>query len=199
MTDAVGLDRCVRSWTLFSAIGAPLFLISGWTLAAAAQHTAFDPVTQTISALAGTSADARWIMTCALYAVGACHVATGWGLRVARRGGRVLLALGGVSTLLVAAVPLSDGRSPALHMLVATLALSSLALWPLLAMRGDGSAPAVLRPLISIPAALTLTALLGWLGLELSLRTHVGLAERMAAGAQAFWPLLVVLGSRSAR
>src|SRR6476661_7753785 len=97
----------VPGWTLLSALGAPTFLIGGWTWAAAQQRLPFDPVTQTISALAGLEADSRWIMTGSLYAVGVCHMLTACGLRSAGAWGRALLAFGGFSTLLVAAVPLS--------------------------------------------------------------------------------------------
>ena len=60
----------VPRWALLSAGGAPLFLVGGWTLAQAAQPDGFDPVRQTISALAATGADHRWIMTVGLAGLG---------------------------------------------------------------------------------------------------------------------------------
>lgn len=181
---------------LFSAAGAPLFLVGGWTWAAALQMAPFDPITETISALAAVEADARWVMTAALYAVGACHVITAVSLRAARLPGRLLQVFGGLCTMLVAATPLSQRTSPGFHMLFATAALGSLAVWPALAMRRDAGAPVLLRPAAALGAAALMIAPLVWLAVQISLRTHVGLAERVAAAAQALWPLAVVISSR---
>jgi hypothetical membrane protein len=90
-------------WGLVSSVAAPVLLIGGWTVAAGRQRGGFDPVVETISALAAHGADDRWLMTTALAGLGACHVTTALALRSAASPGRVLLALGGVATLLVAA------------------------------------------------------------------------------------------------
>ncbi|MEK8106672.1 DUF998 domain-containing protein [Micromonospora sp. M12] len=95
----------VPRWALLSAGGAPLFLVGGWTLAQAAQPDGFDPVRQTISALAATGADHRWIMTIGLAGLGLCHLTTALGLVSAAPAGRALLALGGLATLVLVAFP----------------------------------------------------------------------------------------------
>ncbi|MGH3996894.1 MAG: DUF998 domain-containing protein, partial [Pseudonocardiaceae bacterium] len=97
--------RSIPRWAVLSATCAPVLLIGGWQLAAARQTGGFDPVSQTISALAALGATDRWIMTTALAGVGVCHVITAVGLRPAAVPGRLLFATGGAATALLAAFP----------------------------------------------------------------------------------------------
>lgn len=183
-------------WGLVSSTAAPLLLIGGWTVAARRQEGGFDPIVETISALAAHGADDRWLMTAALTGVGLCHVTTAAALRSAARPGRVLLAVGGVATLGVAAFPLpsGDGESPA-HTVAAGIAFVSLAAWPLLAGRPRSAVP-LTRP-VSIAAGVGLMGLVGWFFAELLAEGgRVGLSERFAAGAQAVWPMAVAWGVR---
>jgi hypothetical membrane protein len=170
-------------------------LVGGWTLAAARQ-TSFDACVQSISALAALDARERWIMTYALIGLGTCHMASALGLSAARWPGRVTLALGGLCTWLVAAFPLAphaDGRA---HVLAASAAFFCLAVWPLFALHSAANTPCALRPRYATMASLTLLGLLAWLGWALAHQSYVGLAERVAAAAQASWPLLVAISVR---
>jgi hypothetical protein len=88
-----------------SAALAPVFLIGGWTVAAGRQPTGYSPARETTSALAGLGATDRWVMTIGLAALGICHLVTALGLRPAAGTGRLLLATGGVATVLVAVFP----------------------------------------------------------------------------------------------
>ncbi|SCL30751.1 Protein of unknown function [Micromonospora pallida] len=181
--------RVVPRWALLSATAAPVLLIGGWTLGAARQPGGFDQVVGTISALAALDATDRWIMTVALLGLGICHCVTAAGLRPLRATGRLLFALGGVATVAVAAFPLPDahGSSPA-HGLAAAVAFGALALWPALAVPRRWGAG----------AAGVLLALVGWFVVELVTGgSRIGLAERVAAGAEALAPLLVALTLRS--
>jgi len=184
-------------WAVLSAGGAPVLLIGGWTLAADRQPPGYDPTVETISSLAALDATDRWLMTAALVGVGLCHLVTALGLRPAAPGGRLLLAGGGVATLLVAAFPLpgSSGGSTA-HTVAASLAFGLLAVWPAVAFRRAGGTPWPLRPAVAAAATVVLVALVGWFVVALRDETAVGLAERVAAGAQALWPLVAVLGVR---
>jgi len=186
----------VAWWGLVSSAAAPVLLIGGWTVAAARQQGGFDPVVETISALAAYGADDRWVMTTALAGLGLCHLTTAAALRGAPPGGRAILAGGGVATVLVAVFPLpADESGSVAHTVVAGTAFLALAVWPALAGRRD--APAPLRPAASVAAAAVLLGLVGWFGAELTSDSdRVGLAERAAAGAQALWPLAAVWGSR---
>lgn len=180
----------VPRWTVWSAASAPVVLIGGWQLAAARQPGGFDPVRQTISALAGHAATDRWIMTGGLVGVGVCHLITALGLRPAAPAGRVLLATGGAATVAVAAVPLTaDSESPA-HTVAASIAFPALSLWPALAWR-RGTRPS---RTVTLAAASGLLTLLAWFGLEFFTGgARIGLSERLLAGAQSLWPLAAVL------
>ncbi|WP_225755772.1 hypothetical protein [Actinotalea sp. Marseille-Q4924] len=64
--------------------------------------------------------------------------------------------------------------------------------------------PAVVRPRVACTAAAVLTGLLGWFLLELQRATPTdgaltGLSERIVAGAQSLWPLVVVAALTAAR
>ncbi len=185
-------DVGVPGWGVVSSVAAPVLLIGGWTLAARRQHGGFDPVVDTISALAARDADDRWVMTTALAGLGVCHLVTALALRPARLPGRLVLGVGGVATVLVAAFPLpSGGGSSQAHSTVAGIAFLCLGLWPLASWRV--SAPGLLRRAHALAAGVVLLGLVGWFFAELtSDSARVGLAERVAAGAQALWPLAVV-------
>ena len=185
-------------WGLVSSAAAPVLLIGGWTVAAELQPAAFDPLSDTISSLAAYGAADRWVMTAALAGVGLCHVTTALALRPFPRSGRLLLGVGGVATLLVAAFPLPDGDGGSVpHTVVAGIALVALSAWPAFAWRRGARNPAPLRPVVALGAAAVLLGLLGWFGAELAVDDgRVGLAERVTAGAQALWPLAAVLASR---
>ena len=170
----------MRTWVPFSAALAPLALVGGWTVAAARQPPTYDPVRDTISALAASGAEDPWIMTLGLVLVGGAHVATALGLEEARPTGRLLLGAGGVATVLVAVF----AQPSAGHLPAATASFGALALWP----AGSGM-PGRASSLI---AAGGLLALVGWLVVELGDGARLGLSERVAAGAQALWPLAVV-------
>lgn len=171
----------MRPWVPVSASLAPLALIGGWTVAAARQPVDYDSVRDTISALAAAGAEDPWVMTTGLVLVGGAHVATAIGLEEARLPGRLVLGGGGVATVLVAvfAQP-SVGHFPA-----AIVSFVALAAWP--------AVSGLPTPGLGRLAAGMLLGLIGWLGVELGRDELVGLVERVAAGAQALWPLAVVV------
>jgi hypothetical protein len=177
-------------------LAAPVLLIGGWTVAGARQPPGYDPVVRTISALAAVGAGDRWIMTSGLAGVGVCHLLTGLGLRQAAPVGRLVLAGGGVMTIMVAGCPLpGDGGSSIAHAVAAGAAFASLAIWPALAWRGPVDPIRGLRRSVALAASGMLLGLVGWFVAELVSGVRIGLAERVAAGAQSMWPLVVVLSA----
>lgn len=174
-------------------------MIGGWVVAASLQPPGYSAVRDTISALAADGARDRWVMTAGLAVVGVCHVVTAIGLRPARRVGRVLLALGGAATILVAAFPQPEhGSSPA-HTLAAGAAFIVLTCWPLAASRG--SLFALRRP-TGAAATVVSSALLIVFFVQLHGGHQIGLTERLLAGAQSLWPAVVTAtasGGRSGR
>jgi len=177
-------------------VAAPVLLVGGWTLAQLRQPPGYNPVRDTISALAAYGAKDRWVMTSALAGLGACYVITAAGLRLARCAGRVVLAGGGVATLLVAAFPQPTHGNSVSHTVAATVAFISLGAWPMFAARHRPRAP-LLTPTASAAATVVLLGLVVWFATEIH-GGQRGLAERSAAGAQALWPLAVVLTTRQA-
>jgi hypothetical membrane protein len=186
----------VPRWALASSAAAPVLLMGGWTVAAARQPVGFDSVRDTISALAAHGATDRWLMTGCLAGLGLCHLVTAAGLRPARLPGRLLLGAGGLATVLVAVFPLPAEGGSAPHGVAAGSAFLALAAWPALAGRSRGSG--LLTRRAGVLAAAGLLGLVGWFGLALGGQRQ-GLAERAAAGAQALWPLAVVVSARRAR
>jgi len=171
--------------------------VGGWTLSDALQPPGYDPIRDTISALAAVGATDRWVMTSALAGLGVCHVVTALGLRPARLGGRVVFGIGGVATVMVAAFPQPAHGNSLSHTVAATVAFVALGAWPALAARRRRSAPLLSRS-ASWAASGVLLGLVAWFAAELH-GGQRGLAERAAAGAQALWPLAVVLTTRRAR
>jgi hypothetical membrane protein len=184
-------------WALASSGAAPVLLIGGWTIAQARQPPGYSPVRDTISALAARGAADRWVMTSALAGLGACHVVTALGLRPARPGGRVVLAGGGVATVLVAAFPQPAHGNSVAHTIAATAAFIALSAWPVVASREPSRRAPLLARVPSVLASGALLGLVVWFAAELH-GGERGLAERAAAGAQALWPLAVVVTTRRA-
>ncbi|MEY9846970.1 DUF998 domain-containing protein [Streptacidiphilus sp. MAP5-3] len=184
--------RPVPWWALVSAGIAPLLLVGGWLVAASFQGPGYDPVTDTISALAGGGAADSWLMAGAIGGLGACHLVTAIGLRVAGVAGRVALAAGGVASIVVAFSPVPSSGGSLRHSAATVVGYSFLAVWPVLAAYRPHTPAWGLRPLLS--AAVTLVSLLGagWFLLALWGHGAAGVAERVVTGVQALWPLVVV-------
>lgn len=180
--------------SVVSSALAPVLLIGGWTVAASRQAGGFDAASRSISALAATDADDRWIMTASLAGVGICHLVTASGLAAAAAPGRALLAAGGAATLLVAGFPLGSGGAPAVHAVVAAGAFGALAVWPAASWAQTGEGPWPLRIGGALTGAGVLLGLVGWFVTQLGGGANLGTAERWAAGAQALWPFVVTAG-----
>jgi hypothetical membrane protein len=166
-------------------------------LAQSRQPPGYNPVRDTISALAAHGATDRWVMTTALAGVGVCHVITALGLRPATPVGRTILAVGGGATILLAlAFPQPAHGNSEAHTVAATVAFAALGAWPGFAPRGR-PAPPLLTRAVSTAASVVMLGLVAWFAIELH-GGQRGLAERAAAGAQALWPLAVVVTTRRA-
>jgi hypothetical membrane protein len=197
MPDRLVLVRDVPWWGVVSSAAAPVLLVGGWTAAASLQPQ-FDPVAQTVSDLAALGATDRWVMTLTFVVVGCCYVVTGLALRPARRTGRLILIVASLVGMLVAAYPERAGDAyPVPHIVTAVIGLAGLVVWPAWAWRRGPGVPWALRPAVAAAVVTALVALVLWFGIELILAAgQVGLAERVAGGAQAIWPLAVVLSCR---
>lgn len=102
--------RNVSWWGIVPSAASPVLLAAGWTIAASLQSRPYDPVANTVSALAGIGASDRWLMTLIFVVAGVCDIVTGLALRPARAAGRLTLMAGGIAGILVAASPVHMGR-----------------------------------------------------------------------------------------
>jgi hypothetical membrane protein len=184
----------MRWWGLIPAVAAPVLLIGGWTVAAGLQPH-FDPVADTVSALAAIGATDRWVMNLVFLLVGACYILTALALRPAKTPGRLTLIGGAIAGMLVATSPEHPGGFGSVpHFVFASIGFAGLTLWPIAAARRGPAVPWGLRPAPAAAAVAVQFALLTWFGAELILGAgQVGLAERLVGTAQAAWPLAVVL------
>jgi hypothetical membrane protein len=182
-----------------SSAAAPVLMAGGWTVAAALQPH-YNPVADTVSALAAVGASDRWVMTLTFLVVAACDVVTGLALRPARALGRLILIAGAMAGLLVAANPEQPGTiHPLPHIIFGAAGCLAMVTWPAGAWRRGPSVPWGLRPAVSAGAVAVLLALLAWFGTELiTAGGQAGLAERIFGAGQALWPLTVVVSCRHA-
>ena len=152
----------------------------------------------TVSALAGTGATDRWVMTLAFVLAGACDIVTGLALRPARMAGRLILVVGGIAGIMVAISPVHLGAgAPVSHILWSATGVAALAIWPVAASHRGPALPFALSPAVSVCAAVLLLGLVAWFGLELITSGGLdGLAERVLGEAQAVWPFVVVMSCR---
>ena len=180
-------------WGVVSSAAAPVLMIGGWTVAASLQPR-FDPVADTVSALAAPGAADRWVMTLTFVVVGVCYVLTALALRPAGTAGRLMLITGAVAGMLVAANPEQPGTSlPVPHMIWGAAGCAALVAWPAGAWRRGPWVPWGLRPAVSAGATAVLLALMTWFAAELITGGgQAGLAERIFGAALALWPLTVV-------
>ena len=96
--------------------------------------------------------------------------------------------------MLVAAFPQPAHGNSEAHTAAAAVAFTALAVWPIFASKGSSRAPLLSRS-VSAAAVCVLLGLVAWFVAELY-GDKRGLAERVASGAQALWPLAVVITSR---
>jgi hypothetical membrane protein len=194
----------VRWWGLFSAAATPVALIGGWLVAAALQPAGYDPVHQTISALAAHGATDSWVMTSALYAVGLGNVLTAAALVGLRSRSRVFLAAGGLAGIGVAVFPQPHAGSSPLHIGCAAVSILILAIWPATvrtsepgtAIAGEPATSILLGKRFLATVTGSLVALDIWLFAAGQGIGQLGVAERVATGAENMWPLAVVLTLR---
>jgi hypothetical membrane protein len=184
-------------WAVISAILAPFFLLGGLLLSTARQSASYSSTADTISALGGAGATDRWIMVVGFTGMGICFMLTGIGLRPAHPAGRVLLFFGGAVSLASAFFPQPAHGNSQIHGLVAGAGFVALAAWPAFAFRLEPTAPWSLRPAASLTATGVMIGLLFWFATELFNRgDQIGLTERFLAGAEALWPVVVVVNAR---
>ncbi|MDQ0982727.1 DUF998 domain-containing protein [Streptomyces sp. V2I9] len=189
--------RSAPWWALVSSGCAPALLVSAWAIAQARQGPSYDPATDTLSVLASYGAASYWLMTGTLLVLGTCYVVTACALRQAAPAGRLALAGGGLSALVLILVPVPSSGGAVEHGAVATVGVVLLAAWPpLAAVRSRKTAPWGLRLEVSLAASALMFASALWFLAELQSARAPGAAERVLTFLQALWPFLVVVSCR---
>jgi len=188
--------KAIPWWTVVAAGTAPVLLIGGFFVATAMQPASYNPVRDTISELAERGATDSWVMTSALAGLGLCYLLTALGLQPVGRVARVLLASGGVATLLIAVFRAPSHGYSLAHELAVIAAALTCCTWPLFGSHRLHPALLLTRT-PSIVATGVLLGLAAWYALE-SHGALLGLAERCAAAAPPLWLLAVVVTSRRA-
>lgn len=179
------------------AVTAPVLVLVGAGVAAAAQPPGYDAVRQTFSALANRGATDRWIMTGTLLALGVGYVVAAAALPGVRALGRVVLGIGGAAVTLAGLMPQPAQGSSTAHMVAAGVGWAAFALFPLAASRSGGD-PAVDRWSARAPALVVtavLVVLLVWFVVELTGGgPRLGLAERVLVVGLTLWPAVLAQG-----
>lgn len=186
-------DDGVPWWALTAAALSPALLVSAWTLAGALQPPTYRPLQQTISVLAGPSATNRWIMTAALFGVGACYFITAAGLTAIAGLARVLLVIAGVAAVGLALSPVPAHGSTPRHLAWTVVGSISIAVWPAVVRLREPLGSPVLGIRSTVTATAVFVILLGWTIAEARGGHLLGLAERLSTSVQICWPLVVAI------
>ena len=188
----------VPGWAMASAALSPVVMIGGWLAAEALQPPSYSPVRSTISGLAGLGGTGRWIMTSALFVVGACYFVTAAGLPGVRVPARIVLMVAGLSSIGIAVSPEPVRGSTPQHLAWTSLGAVAITLWPAFTARRAPSQPLILRARGAGAVTAVFLALLAWLVFETQGGTALGLAERLVSAVQVTWPFVVALALRRA-
>jgi len=188
--------QAVPYWTIVSAGLSPILLVGAWLVADMRQPDTYSPVRQTISVLAGHAGSDRWIVTGAVFLVGACHLVTALGLTVVPSAARVLLTVAGVAAIGIAASPEPVHGSTPQHLAWTTLGAVTIAVWPAFIARRTPLRPPILSVCGSAAATAIFVGLLGWVVIETRGGNTLGLAERLTTTVQITWPFIVALAAR---
>jgi hypothetical membrane protein len=180
-------------WALASTALAPLAMIAAWLVAEAAQPPAYSPLQSSISGLAALGATDRWIVTDALFLVGACYFVTAACLPGLRGPARLVLLIAGGSSLGIAYAPQPAHGSSPQHLAWTSLGAAAITVWPAFTASRAPSAPLVLRVATATVVTVVFVGLTAWLVAETQHGTALGLTERLVTGVQMTWPFIVAL------
>lgn len=194
-----GSGASLARWAVVSTALAPLAMISAWLVAETLQPPSYSPLGSSISGLAALGATDRWIVTSALFVVGACYFVTAACLPGLRQSARMALLITGLSGIGIAASPQPAHGSNPSHLVWTALGAVALALWPAFTASRAPSQPLILRPRAAAAITVVSLTLLIWLVAETQGGAVLGLAERLVTGLQMTWPLIVIVALRSRR
>jgi hypothetical protein len=190
---ALGRRGLVPWWTVVSAALSPVLVTAGWLVADAVQPAAYDPIRKTVSVMAGYAGTDRWIMTGALFLVGACQLVTAAGLAGVPVRARIVLAVAGLSGIGIAVSPEPVRGSTPQHLAWTALGAVAIAVWPAFVARRGSPRPLILSSYGCAVVTAVFLVLLGWLVIETQGGADLGLAERLSVSTETCWPFVVAV------
>jgi hypothetical protein len=193
---AARAGRAVPGWAVIGAALSPLLLTGGYLVAGVFQPASYTPIRETVSTMAGQAGTDRWIMTGALFLVGACHLVTAAGLTRLRAPARFLLVVAGLSSIGIATSPEPLRGSTPRHLAWVALGAVIIAVWPVFVARRGPRRPLILSVYGSAAVTAVFVALLVWLVIETRDGSLLGLAERLTSSVQTSWPFIVAVALR---
>jgi hypothetical protein len=146
--------------------------------------------------MSGRGGTDRWIMTAALFLVGGCQLVTAASLAGIRVPARIVLAIGGLCSIGIAANPEPVHGSTPQHLAWTALGAVALAVWPALVGRRAPPRPLILSGYGCAVVTAVFVALLGWLVIETQGGSDLGLAERLFLSIETCWPFIVAIALR---
>jgi hypothetical membrane protein len=186
-------------WATVSTALAPLLMVGAWLVAETLQPPSYSPLHSSISGLAALGATDRWIVTGALFLVGACYLVSASCLPGLRASARIVLLIAGISSVGIADSPQPvQGTNPQ-HLFWTSLGAVAISVWPAFTASRASSRSLILRPRVAAAVTAVFLILLAWLTAETQHGTVLGLAERLVTGIQVTWPFIVILALRNAR
>ena len=174
-------------------------MIGAWLAAEALQPPNYSPLHSSISGLAALGATDRWIVTSALFLVGACYFVTAGCLPSLRRSARMVLLIAGISSIGIAFSPQPVDGSNAMHLVWTCLGAAAITVWPAFTASRAPSPPLILRARGAVAVTAVFLVLSAWLVAETQHGSALGLTERLVSGIQITWPFIVVLALQKAQ
>ena len=188
-------------WFVLVCTGlSPVLLVGGWLIADPLQPASYSPVRQTVSVLAGYGGTDRWIVTSALFVIGACYFVAATGLTELPVSARAGLLITGVAAVGIAVFPEPADGTTWQHAAATAIGAVAIAVWPALVGRRDRFSSALLGVRASAAVTVVFGALLAWFALSAwGVGGALGLAERVGASVQICWPFVVAIALRRGR
>jgi hypothetical protein len=183
-------------WAAVSTALTPLVMTGGWLVAEALQPPSYSPLHDSISGLAALGATDRWIVTSALFLVGACYFVTAGCLPSLRRSARIVLLIAGISSIGIAFSPQPVDGSNAMHLVWTCLGAAAITVWPAFTASRAPSPPVILRARGAAAVTVVFLVLSAWLMAETQHGSALGLTERLVPGLQITWPFVVAMALR---
>lgn len=185
-------------WAAVSTALAPLVMTGAWLVAEALQPPSYSPLHSSISGLAALGATDRWIVTSALFLVGACYFVTAGCLPSLRRSARIVLLIAGISSIGIAVSPQPVDGSNSMHLVWTCLGAAAITVWPAFTATRAPASPLILRARGAAAVTAVFLVLSAWLMAETQHGSALGLTERLVPGVQITWPFIVALALQKA-